>query len=302
MTDPQLVTSIKRWAAELSHASRRTPGLLTLQAYTARSVYRRFASAAAASPSPAPAGSASPVHFGSWLFYNLSGDGTKPNRRDVFTFAPEALGEAFRHNSGRGPDIDVRLSLSRASSGAARAAPLPYVWVHSAPDGRRNGGGLLSGVPGSVLQIVPETLRNLLSPQASSSDRPSVFVSVLRWKGDPLLHAALEAAYQFSSNNSDGNMSTFTVRYATGNSGGKGGGGRGGGGGSRGGRGGGGRSGRPEWTCRSSVSQSSARAMRTVVLPPQGAAPSLPSHVLIPPSQRRCPGPPAHDSRTLISV
>lgn len=250
VTDPIMVGNIKRWAAELSHTSRRCPGVMKLQKTTPNVIYKRFsASAARASSEPSAAAAAAaslPVRMGSWLLFNLAGEGRKANRRDVFAFAPDALGRAFEGSvtTSRGPDLDVRLSLPRGSSAAAREAPLPYVWVHSAPDGRRDGGGLLSGIPSVVRQIVPESLIKLLSPPVRASEKASVFLSVVRWRGEPLLRAALEAAFRFAVSSAETNTYTYVVQFPAQQPPGNG------------GRGRGGRpSDRPVWVSRSSASK-----------------------------------------------
>ena len=197
----------------------------------------------------AEAGDAGFAYVGTQLtFYVPAGRRTEPSNADGYVTLQAAAASAAAPKTNC--CIWLRASPPRAGL-LHRATRL--VWMHSHASGGSPGDSLLTGAPEPLLKMLENSgLRDLLAPkeaQPASDSGRSLYVSVLRWHGTPLVHAVLEAAYRHALAGAQGSMTVWKVVHEKSSK-------------SKG------RQGSASWACLTRP----VRPIHTVVLPPEAEA------------------------------
>jgi hypothetical protein len=270
---PALVACVRQWAtqqAQQQHARR--PGRMqVLSVFVSRAFMRRVMRAAG---DALRAGRTITYLGQNLIVYTASGRIAASDCLSYVVLQPADESAAGGADSGADCCAWVKPAAGRRSSALGRASRA--VWVHARQEGGAPGVGLLTGAPEPLLKMLENSgLRELMAPKPArgasgsgggggrdgDSGPSSVFVSVLRWHGVSLVHAALEAAYTQQKADDAGTFKLRTVifrpkeqdRYS------------GYSGRSSGGDGG---AAKPEW---SRERERISRPMRTVVLPAEAA-------------------------------
>ncbi len=265
---PVLVACMRNWAtqqAQQKHARR--PGRMVVLNVGTRAFMRRVMHAAG----DALRAGRTITYFGTNLImYTASGLISSSDCLSYVVLQPADGGAARSADSGADCCAWVKPPAGRRASALERVSRA--VWVHARQEGGAPGVGLLTGAPEPLLKMLENSgLRDLMAPKPDGSGGGGgdgsgggrAFVSVLRWHGLPLVHAALEAAYTQQKADDAGTFKLSTVTFPPKHQG-------GGYGGYPGGPGGGGGGGATE-VAWSSYRERIARPMRTVVLPAEAA-------------------------------
>jgi hypothetical protein len=220
---PALVASVRNWATQQAQqAQQHSSGrMVVLSVFPSRAFVRRVMRAAR----DALRTGRTITYLGtSLIVYTASGLISSSDSMSYVVLQPAADGVARgggAEDSGADCRAWVKPPAGRRTSALGRASRA--VWVHARQEGGVPGQGLLSGAPEPLLKMLENSgLRDLMAPkQKASGDgggdgseaAGSVFVSVLRWHGVPLVHAALEAAYTQQKAEDAGTFKLRTVVF-----------------------------------------------------------------------------------------